>query len=78
MQGISGTGSITFNLVVDDDLCRRCGRCLAAQVCRGNAFRVFDPGETAFIDMSRCWGCLACQVACPFEAVVRTDYGASH
>ena len=74
MQGITGTGSITFKLAVDDDLCRRCGKCLAADVCRGNAFRVLDPGETAFIDMSRCWGCLLCQSACPFEAIVRTDY----
>jgi ferredoxin len=44
MQGIIGTGSLTFKLAVDDDLCRRC------------------------------WGCLACLTACPFEAVVRTDY----
>jgi MinD superfamily P-loop ATPase len=74
MQGITGTGSITFKLTIDDDRCRRCGKCLAAETCRGNAFRVLDPGETAFIDMSRCWGCLGCLMACPFEAVVKTDY----
>ena len=77
MQGINRTGNITFKLTVDDDLCCRCGRCLAAQVCRGNAFRVLDPGETPFIDMSRCWGCLTCQRACPFEAVVKSDYSSS-
>lgn len=70
-------GSQPFKLVVDEGACHACRRCLAGQVCRGNAFLVFEAGDTPFIDMSRCWGCLTCVVQCPFGAVVRVDYGAA-
>jgi len=70
---IDGTRSIM--LKVDDDLCRGCRKCLAGDVCRGNAFRRFDRDENPFLDMSRCWGCMDCVPACPFGAVVRHEYG---
>lgn len=60
-----------FKLVVDDKACHRCGKCLAGDVCRGNAFIRFDRDDSPFIDMSRCWGCLVCVMTCPFEAVER-------
>ncbi len=69
------TSSPTFKLEIDDDLCHHCRHCLASDDCRGNAFVRFDPADTPFIDMSKCWGCLKCVVACPFEAIIRSDYG---
>lgn len=65
---------LPYKLVIDDAVCRHCRRCLADEVCRGHAFISFDPTDSPFIDMSRCWGCLKCVLACPFEAVVRHDY----
>ncbi|HEC23941.1 MAG TPA: 4Fe-4S dicluster domain-containing protein [Chloroflexi bacterium] len=75
MSTMTGRGYLPFKLEINEDVCRHCGRCLAAEVCRGNAFRMFDPEEGAFIDMSRCWGCLSCIVTCPFGAVVKVEYG---
>jgi MinD superfamily P-loop ATPase len=53
-----------------EERCHACGKCLARQVCRPRAVVVEDPGETPFIDASRCYGCRACVQACPFKAVV--------
>lgn len=61
-------------LKVDDKLCHVCGKCLAGDACRGNAFRRFEKDESPFLDMSRCWGCMICIPACPFGAVVVHDY----
>lgn len=66
-------GAQPFKLEINEDLCRVCRRCLAAEVCRGNAFITFRD-ESPFIDMSRCWGCLSCAIKCPFDAVIRSDY----
>ncbi|GEM_PF-2898811 len=68
-------GNVPFKLQIDEQACRHCRRCLAAEACRGNAFLVLDPEDSAFIDMSRCWGCLKCMTVCPFRAVVRVEYG---
>jgi MinD superfamily P-loop ATPase len=68
----TGTARGTITLHVDDSRCRACGKCLAKQICRGNALRVLDPGEAPFLDMSRCWGCMVCLAACPFGAIVRS------
>lgn len=70
----SAAGNQPFKLLIDDAVCRHCRRCLAAEVCRGNAFVSFDPGDSPFIDMSRCWGCLTCMVTCPSGAVIKTHY----
>ncbi len=76
MVVIPSTGKAPFNLTVDEAVCRRCQRCFAAQVCRASAFRVLDRGDSPFVDMSRCWGCLKCLPACPFGALVKTAYDA--
>ena len=70
---IEGTAR-NIMLVVDDDVCQACKRCLAGDVCRGNAFRRIDRDEAPFIDMSRCWGCMECVMACPNGAVIRHEY----
>ena len=60
-------------LTINEGRCRVCRKCLAKDVCRGNAIRVIDRGEAPFLDMSRCWGCLVCLPACPFAAIERHD-----
>lgn len=77
LDALMSIGSQPFKLIVDEDVCHACRRCLASETCRGNAFVAYDPGEAPFIDMSRCWGCLTCVVQCPFGAIVRVDYSAS-
>ncbi|MBN1139706.1 MAG: 4Fe-4S binding protein [Anaerolineae bacterium] len=54
---------------VQDDLCRACPKCVAQKACRTKAIIRIDPGEPAFIDPSRCYGCRACILACPFGAI---------
>jgi Fe-S-cluster-containing hydrogenase component 2 len=72
---VPGPGNQNFILQVDSDLCKRCHRCFGAQICRGKAIRTLDREDGPFVDMSRCWGCLTCLTACPFGAIVRSDYG---
>ncbi len=55
---------------IDDDRCRCCRRCLAAQTCRYHAFVRFDREEPPVIDAARCGGCRICIPACPFDAVL--------
>ena len=64
-------GNVPFSLFIDEALCRHCQRCLAGEVCRGNAIRTLDADDGPFLDMSRCWGCLKCMTACPFGAVFK-------
>ncbi|RME40014.1 MAG: hypothetical protein D6793_00260 [Thermoflexia bacterium] len=54
---------------VDDRACRACRRCPAREACRSKALRVLDPGDPPWVDGARCYGCLACVVACPFGAI---------
>jgi MinD superfamily P-loop ATPase len=54
---------------VDDERCHACPRCQARRACRVKAMVVLDPGEAPFVDAGRCYGCLVCIPACPFEAV---------
>ena len=67
----------TLMFKVDDALYRACKKCLAGEVCRGNAFRIIDRDEAPFIDMSRCWGCMECIPVCPFDAVIRHNHNGS-
>jgi TPP-dependent indolepyruvate ferredoxin oxidoreductase alpha subunit len=71
---VTGTAR-NVTLKVDETRCQVCRTCLAAETCRGNAFLRLDRQESPFIDMSRCWGRFTCIPACPFEAVVRHEYG---
>jgi Pyruvate/2-oxoacid:ferredoxin oxidoreductase delta subunit len=70
---VGGTAR-SIMLKVDDDRCQRCKTCLSDGICRGNAFVRFERAESPYINMSKCWGCLVCVKACPFEAVVRHTY----
>lgn len=72
---MKANGNQPYKLVVNDALCLHCKRCLASANCRGNAFIRFDPDDSPFIDMSRCWGCLTCLALCPVGAITREDYG---
>ena len=72
--GCMSEGTRRVMLKVDDDLCQICDICEAGAVCRGNAFRRFERDDSPFLDMSRCWGCLLCVPACPFDAVVMHNY----
>lgn len=54
---------------VDVNLCRSCLRCLARRVCRSKALLQIDAGEAPVVDVSRCYGCAACVLACPTGAL---------
>lgn len=56
-------------LHIDEKLCRTCSRCLAAGVCTVRAIVRIDPGETPYIDFTRCYDCRLCLPACPFGAI---------
>ena len=68
-----GTARNSVMLEIDEEKCHACGKCQAKIVCRGKAIRVIDRGEPPFLDSTRCWGCMVCIPACPFEAIVRHD-----
>jgi MinD superfamily P-loop ATPase len=59
---------------VDDDKCEACRRCLARAVCKSKAILQLDPGESPFIDSSRCYACYVCIPACPNGAIVRNGH----
>ena len=69
----SGIGHSSFLLRIDADLCRVCKVCTARRECRSGAIRIIDRGEMPVLDLSLCWGCLMCTVACPNRAIVRLD-----
>ena len=58
-----------IRLQIDDELCRACSRCLAAKACKVRAIVRLDPGDSPFLDTSRCYECRLCILACPFDAV---------
>ena len=55
---------------VVDEACQSCNRCSARRVCKTGALLLFDPGEAAVVDQSRCRGCGTCVAACPYAAIV--------
>jgi Fe-S-cluster-containing hydrogenase component 2 len=62
---------------INDDLCRTCGKCLAAKVCTVRAIVQLDPDEPPYIDLQRCYDCRLCLAACPFEAIFMMPEGQS-
>ena len=54
---------------VQADLCHVCKKCLAREACDSKAVVRIDRDEPPFIDASRCYGCRACILACPFGAI---------
>mgnify|MGYP001137425721 CR=1 FL=1 len=55
---------------VEEHVCHLCQACKARAACKTKAVMILDPGESPYIDGSRCRGCLVCVPACPFGAVV--------
>lgn len=62
--------------IVVDELCQRCRKCVARQVCRTKAIVQIDRGEPPFVDGSLCYGCQACIPACPYGAIVASGRSA--
>lgn len=58
-------------LRIDNDRCRACRRCPAADACKVRAIVHLDPDEPPFLDVSRCYDCRRCIPACPFEAIAK-------
>ncbi|MEW6716538.1 MAG: 4Fe-4S binding protein [Chloroflexota bacterium] len=58
------------HLYIDDGLCQACHRCLAAEACKVRALVRFDLDDPPYLDMSRCYDCRLCILACPFDAVL--------
>lgn len=57
-----------WEAVIDETLCRSCGRC--AMACRFSAIaRSNGPGSSYRVDPLSCEGCGVCQVVCPRNAV---------
>lgn len=58
-----------IRLRIADEHCRACRTCLAGEVCKVRALVRLDPDEPPFIDVSRCYDCRLCILACPFGAI---------
>ncbi len=57
-------------MVVQEDICQNCRKCLVQRGCKYMAVLRFDRDEPPYIDMARCTLCGACLQICPFGAVV--------
>jgi Fe-S-cluster-containing hydrogenase component 2 len=58
-----------IRILIDDELCRTCKRCLAAEACKVKAIMCFDQDEAPFLAIERCYDCHLCVPACPFGAI---------
>ena len=58
------------NLYIDEKLCMACRPCLAGKACKVKAFVNLDPDEPPFLDLSCCYDCRLCILACPYDAVL--------
>ena len=54
---------------IDWQACQACSPCLAYKSCKLHALIQFEPGEVAYIDVSRCNGCSNCVPICPHAAI---------
>ncbi len=57
--------------VVDEELCKKCGRC--AEVCPFSAI-LWRKGEVAHVVSAACAGCGTCAAECPFGAIVMRHF----
>lgn len=64
-----------IRLSIESERCRACRRCLAAQVCKVRAIVRLDSGELSYLDVSRCYDCRLCILACPFGAITVNKSG---
>ena len=55
---------------VDPELCRRCPDCAPLAACTANAIRRENLESVPVADEDFCFGCYACAMACPHEAIV--------
>jgi len=58
-----------IRLRINDERCRVCPSCLAAEVCKVRAIVRLDWDEPPYLDVSRCYDCRLCIPACPFGAI---------
>jgi Fe-S-cluster-containing hydrogenase component 2 len=58
-----------IRLQINDERCRACRRCLAAEACKVRAIVRLDSDESPFLEVSRCYDCRLCILACPFKAI---------
>jgi heterodisulfide reductase subunit A len=57
--------------VVDEDLCKRCGRC--AEVCPFSAI-LWEKKQVARVVSAACAGCGTCAAECPFDAITMRHF----
>lgn len=63
-----------IRLRIDDQLCRACRRCLAAEMCKVRAIVRLDAGEPPYLDIHRCYDCRLCIPVCPHGAVIENPH----
>ena len=60
-------------IVVRQEVCTRCGACLA--VCTGRVYRRVDAGERIeAVAPEECWSCGQCVAVCPADAIQHSVY----
>ena len=58
-----------IRIQLQNENCRACRRCLAAEVCKVRTIMRIDLDEPPYIDIERCYDCRLCIPACPFDAL---------
>lgn len=64
-----------IRLRIEPGRCRACRRCVAGQVCKVRAIVRLDDDEPPYLDVSRCYDCRVCVLACPFGAIIANEDG---
>ena len=63
-------GTCTLVPHIDSAYCQACEPCQAKLVCKTRAIVQLDPGDTPYIEYSRCSGCAQCVLACVYVAII--------
>jgi len=58
--------SIVSPIGIDNEICRKCGKC--AEACNYNAIAIVKEKALFFNEM--CHACGACKIVCPFDAII--------